>query len=100
MQTSENRQIKTEEDFKELLERFNGFHDGYITDAVYKMSVKSDCKHTQSSDDTQLKICILVTSMVDTPVIELTFGFVMNFYVSANSSIFGPIIKLRHRDYI
>jgi hypothetical protein len=101
MQTIENRQIKTEEDFKELLERFNGFHDGYITDAVYKMQVKSDCAHTQCFiDGAQLKIRILVTSMPDTPLVELTFGAVMKFYISADSDIFGPVMKLRHRDNI
>ena len=74
--------LSTPEDFKEFLSQTNGMHDAYLLSADYRAHVRANpFEVVASAEGESLVLRYQVTSMLDLPIVELTF-----FILQANNN--------------
>lgn len=90
--------IRTQEDAQQLLELFNGFHDAYITNYTYQGNVRSNCSTTSASIfGTELSLTFMITSMKETPVVEIVFQNVLEWHIRTKNTfldVFGLLFDV------
>ncbi len=90
--------IRTQEDAQQLLELFNGFHDAYITNYTYQGNVRSNCSTTSASlFGTELSLTFMITSMKETPVVEIVFHNVHEWHIRTKNTfldVFGLLFDV------
>lgn len=94
----EYHDIRTQEDAQQLLEQFNGFHDAYITNYTYQGNVRSNCSTTSASlFGTELSLTFMITSMKETPVVEIVFQNVHEWHIRTKNTfldVFGLLFDV------
>lgn len=94
----EYHDIRTQEDAQYLLDLFNGFHDAYITNYTYQGNVRSNCSTTSASlFGTELSLTFMITSMKETPVVEIVFQNVHEWHIRTKNTfldVFGLLFDV------
>lgn len=66
--------FQTPEDVERFSDMFNGLHDAYVTGFTCDRPIRTNCRSTSACWEADtLTIRVQVTSMLETPVVELTF---------------------------
>ena len=85
--------LSTPEDFKEFLSQTNGMHDAYLLSADYRAHVRANpFEVVASAEGESLVLRYQVTSMLDLPIVELTFLNVAE-WKAPNGELFGSMIS-------
>lgn len=85
--------LSTPEDFKEFLNQTNGMHDAYLLSADYRAHVRANpFEVVASAEGESLVLRYQVTSMLDLPIVELTFLNVAE-WKAPNGELFGSMIS-------
>ncbi len=85
--------ISTPEDVKKFLSETNDMHDAYLLSADYRAHVRAN-HHTVvlSTEGESLVLRYQATSMLDLPIVELTFLNVAEWKVP-NGELFGSMVS-------
>lgn len=85
--------LSTPEDVKEFLSQTNGMHDAYLLSADYRAHVRANpFEVVASAEGESLVLRYQVTSMLDLPIVELTFLNVTE-WKAPNGELFGSMIS-------
>ena len=85
--------LSTPEDVKEFLSQTNGMHDAYLLSADYRAHVRANpFEVVASAEGESLVLRYQVTSMLDLPIVELTFLNVAE-WKAPNGELFGSMIS-------
>ena len=85
--------LSTPEDFKEFLSQTNGMHDAYLLLADYRAHVRANpFDVVASAEGESLVLRYQVTSMLDLPIVELTFLNVAE-WKAPNGELFDSMIS-------
>lgn len=81
------KEIKSDKDIKEFLDKTNSLHDGYIIGVQYenKGISKTEYAHYFDSEKTGLRLRILVTSISDA-IVEIEFEDILKWQIKDNQS--------------